>query len=1091
MPLTQLPKTIAALGCALAITAALPAVAAKDSASDTSSAYSNIKLRGIGSAHTGGRISDFAVVPGQPHKYYAGVASGGVWKTENAGTTWTPIFDNYGSYAIGVVELDPKNPDVIWVGTGENNSQRSVADGDGVYKSTDGGKSFKNMGLKKSGHISQIIIDPRDSNRVFVASQGPLWSDGGDRGLYLTTDGGQNWQRVLDIDKHTGINEVVINTNNPDEMIASSYQRRRHVWTLINGGPGSAIHKSSDGGKTWRKLSKGLPGSELGRIGLAAAPSQPGTVYAIVEANDADKGVYRTTNFGESWEKRSNTLTSSPQYYQEMVVDPRNPNKLFVLDTFSKVSLDGGKTFEQLGIRARHVDDHTLWVNPQHTNHIRIGGDGGVYESFDNGQHWNHLRNLPLTQFYRVATDNDLPFYNVYGGTQDNNTLGTAVRNTSVEGITNSDWTVTLSGDGFEPAVDPTNPDIIYSQYQYGGLTRIDRQTREKVYITPQSQEGENALRWNWSSPLLISPHNHQRLYYGAEKLFRSDDRGESWQAISGDLSRGLDRNTLDVMGRVWSIDAIAKNDSTSVYGSLIALDESTLQEGLIATGTDDGLIHVTSDGGKNWARYSKFKGVPDMSLVEDLQFSRHNKDVLYAVFDNHKRGDAKPYVLKSSNRGKSWTSIAANLPQRGTVHTIMEDHVDPNLLFVGTEYGLFFSQNGGGSWKQLKGIPTIAVRDLDIQRRESDLLVGTFGRGIYVLDDYSPLRTQESELNNSAATLFPVKDTPIYIETRRWGGYHSDKGMMGDNFFIAPNPDYGVVFSYYLRDGLKTAKSKRQASEKKLQKDGKDTPYPSWDALHTEANEEAPKVWLQVSDANGKVIRRVNASTGKGLHRVAWDFRLESQEPVELQSREASPWGGASAEPLAATGQYQVQLMQRQQGKLSALSQPQSFNLTELGVGALTTSDRPALLAFQQQTAALNSRIAAAGRYLGELDNRLKHVLKTIHISPQAGEDLAQQARALQGQLRGAGQLLNGDRIKTGANEPAPMSLNQRIGSIIGGHWNSQAAPIGTYRSAYQIAEKQYGDLESMLKAGERKLVELENTLDKIGAPWTPGRGL
>ena len=959
---------IIALSCALLIsTAATTPAIAKEG--DTSSAYSSIKLRNIGSAHTGGRVSDFAVVPGQPHKYYVGVASGGVWKTENSGTTWTPIFDNYGSYAIGVVELDPKNPDVVWVGTGENNSQRSVADGDGVYKSIDGGKSFKNVGLKKSGHISQIIIDPRDSNTVFVAAQGPLWSNGGDRGLYKSTDGGESWERVLDIDKYTGINEVVINPANPDEMIASSYQRRRHVWTLINGGPGSAIHKSSDGGKTWKKLNKGLPGSELGRIGLAAASSAPGTVYAIIEANGKDKGVYRTSNFGESWEKRSDYVSGSPQYYQEMVVDPHNPDRLFVMDTMSKVSLDGGKTFKPLSFKARHVDDHALWVNPEHASHLRIGGDGGIYESFDNGAHWNHLRNMSITQFYRIATDNDLPFYNVYGGTQDNNTLGTAVRNTSVEGITNSDWWVTIGGDGFEPAVDPTNPNIVYSQYQYGGIARSDKKTREHTYITPQPAEGEDAYRWNWNSPLLISPHNNERLYYGAEILFRSDDRGESWTAISDDLSRDLDRNKLKVMDRVWSIDAIAKNDSTSTYGSLIALDESTLQEGLIAVGTDDGLIQVTADSGKNWIRYDKFKGVPEMSLVEDLQFSSHNKDVLYAVFDNHKRGDAKPYVLKSSNKGKSWKSISANLPQRGTVHTIVEDHVDPNLLFVGTEYGLFFTQDGGQNWKQLKGnFPTIAVRDLEIQRREGDLLVGTFGRGIYVLDDYSPLRTSEADLKSAEATLFPVKDTPIFIETRRWGGYSSDKGMMGDNFFIAPNPDYGVTFSYYLRDGLKTKKTKRQASERKLQKDGKDTPYPSWQALHTEADEEAPSVWLQIKDAQGNEVRRINASTGKGLHRAAWDFRLESRNPVKLKKSAGSPWGDSPEAPLAITGSYSAQLMKREGGAVSALSKPQTFKLTELGVGELVASDRQALQEFELQTAELNSNIVGASRYVGEM---------------------------------------------------------------------------------------------------------------------------
>ncbi|WIO73832.1 glycosyl hydrolase [Porticoccaceae bacterium LTM1] len=1069
--------------------AVMPALADVE---DNSSSFSSIKLRNIGSAHTGGRIADFAVVPGKPHTYFVGVAAGGVWKTENAGTTWTPIFDNYGSYAIGVVELDPNNPDVVWVGTGENNAQRSVADGDGVYKSVDGGKTFKHMGLKKSGHISQIIIDPRDSNTIFVAAQGPLWSDGGERGLYKSTDGGNSWERVLEIDKYTGINEVVINADNPDEMIASSYQRRRHVWTLINGGPGSAVHKSTDGGKTWRKLNNGLPGSELGRIGLAAAPSAPETVYAIVEANDADKGVYRTTNFGESWEKRSGFMTTSPQYYNEMVVDPHNPDRLFALDTFSKVSVDGGKTFENLSASARHVDDHALWVNPDHSNHIRIGGDGGVYESFDNGQHWNHLRNLPITQFYRIATDNDKPFYNVYGGTQDNNTLGTAVANTSVEGIVNADWWVTIGGDGFEPAIDPTNPDIVYSQYQYGGLARVDRQTREKVYITPQPAEGEDAYRWNWNSPLLISPHNHQRLYYGSEILFRSDDRGESWTAISGDLSRDLDRNKLEVMGRVWSIDAIAKNDSTSNYGSLIALDESTLQEGMIAVGTDDGLIQVTEDGGQNWTRYDKFKGVPEMSLVEDLQFSRHDKDVLYAVFDNHKRGDAKPYVLKSTNRGKSWKSISANLPERGTVHTIVEDHIDPNLLFVGTEYGLFFSQNGGANWSQLKGnFPTIAVRDLEIQRRENDLLVGTFGRGIYVLDDYSPLRTKESALKTSEATLFPVKDTPIYIKNRRWGGYSSNKGMMGDNFFVADNPAYGVTFSYYLRDGLETLKSKRQSEEKKLQKDGKDTPYPSWEALYKEASEEAPTVWLQVSDANGNEIRRVDASTAKGFNRVAWDFRLESRNPVELKKSAGSPWGSSPEAPLAITGQYRVQLMKREGGKVSALAEPQTFNLTEMGVGELVTNDRKALQAFQKQTAELNSDIVGASRYVGEMNNRLEHVLKTIDITAKAGEELAQQARGIEADMRAIGLLLNGDSIKAGANEKAPMSLKARIGSIMGGHWDSQAAPIDVYRKAYGIADKQYQQLVEMVRAADKKLMNLEAELENLDAPWTPGRSL
>ncbi|MFT5520384.1 MAG: photosystem II stability/assembly factor-like uncharacterized protein [Enterobacterales bacterium] len=1071
-----------------------PALAKNNTNKDdtTKSAYSDIPLRNLGSAHTGGRISDFAVVPGHPEQYYVGVAAGGVWKTENSGTTWTPIFDKYASYAIGVVELDPNNSNVLWVGTGENNAQRSVADGDGVYKSVDGGKSFKNMGLKNSGHISQILIDPRDSNVIYVAAQGPLWSDGGDRGLYKSIDGGENWSQILKIDKFTGINEVVFNADNPDELIASSYQRRRHVWTLINGGPGSAIHKTTDAGKTWKKLAGGLPSSELGRIGLASSTSDPLTVYAIIEANKKDKGVYRTTNFGESWEKRSDYLTTSPQYYQEMVVDPVNPERLFITDTFSKVSVDGGKTFKSLAFKARHVDDHALWVNEEHTNHIRIGGDGGIYESFDNGQHWKHLRNLPITQFYRIAVDNDLPFYNVYGGTQDNNTLGTAVRNTSQEGITNSDWWITLGGDGFEPAIDPTNPNIVYSQYQYGGLARIDRETREKVYITPQPAAGENDYRWNWNSPLLISPHNHKTIYYGAEKLFRSDDRGESWKAISEDLSQNLDRNKLKVMGRVWSIDAIAKNDSTSTFGSLIALDESKLQKDLIAVGSDDGLIHVTENGGEKWQRYSKFSNVPKMSLVEDMVFSQHDKDVLYAVFDNHKRGDAKPYVLKSSNKGKSWKSISSNLPKRGTVHTIVEDHIDKNLLFVGTEYGLFFTQDGGGNWSALKGkFPTIAVRDLEIQARESDLLVGTFGRGIYILDDYSLLRTKESTLKDTEAKLFPVKDTALFIKTRRWGGYSSDKGMMGDQFFIADNPDYGVTFSYYMRDGLKSIKDKRTSKEAKLLKAGKDTPYPSWEALKNEANEEVPSVWLQVKDSNGNAIRRVEAKSTKGLHRVAWDFRLESINPIEIIKPAASPWGSYPEAPLAITGEYNVQLMKRENGKVSSISESMTFNLTEMGIGELVAKDRKALQDFQKQTAKLKSNISGASKYVKEMANRLTLVMKTLDVTPLTTEQQDKDARAVLNELRVINLLLNGDAVKSAANEKSPMGLGSRINSIIGGHWDAQSSPLAMYNDAFTIAEKQYATLVEKIRMADKNLEGLEVSLENLKAPWTPGRKL
>ncbi|NQX94862.1 MAG: glycosyl hydrolase, partial [Erythrobacter sp.] len=678
------------------------------------SALSNLPLRLIGPAYVSGRISDFAFFGDSSHHYIVATASGGVWLTTNAGTSWTPIFDREGSYAVGVVEIAPSDQKTIWVGTGENNSQRSVAAGDGVYKSTDGGKSWTNMGLKKSGHISQIWIHPENADHVLVAAQGPLWSEGGDRGLYKTTDGGTTWERVLEIDEHTGINEFVVHPDNPDLIVASSFQRRRHVWAVINGGPGGGIHRSSDGGESWKKIGSGLPGGDLGRIGLAFAPSAPDQVYAIVEAQRGKGGVFRSGDFGANWEKRSSHMTTTGQYYNEIVVDPKDPDTLYSLDTFSTRSIDGGKSFTPLSTTARHVDDHALWIDPSNTQHLLMGGDGGVYESWDGGTLWRHTRNLPIVQFYRIQPDNALPFYNVCGGTQDNNSLCGPSRTTTKHGITNSDWHIVLGGDGYKPQIDPTDPNIVYTQYQYGGLARYDRRTQERVFLTPQPEPGEPAYKWNWNTPVLISPHNSNRIYYAAEYLFASDDRGNSWQKISPDLTRQIDRNALPMMGRVWSVDSIAKNASTSIYGAAIALSESPVQQGLIYVGTDDGVISVTEDNGATWRRIESFRGVPDMTLVEDIIASQTDANVAYAVFDNHKRGDDKPYVYRTADKGRTWTPISGDLPARGTAHTIAEDHVDPNLLFVGTELGLFYTQHGGGSWHQLKTkFPTIAVRDL------------------------------------------------------------------------------------------------------------------------------------------------------------------------------------------------------------------------------------------------------------------------------------------------------------------------------------------------------------------------------------------
>ena len=1052
--------------------------------------FKGLELRGIGPAITSGRISDFAFHPEHKQKYYAAVASGNLFKTDNAGITWTPVFDNEASYAIGVVTLDPNDPNVVWVGTGENNAQRSVAYGDGVYKSVDDGKSWTNMGLRDSGHISQIWVDPGDSDTVLVAAQGPLWSPGGDRGLYKTTDGGQTWQPILTVDENTGVNEFVVDPRDSNNIVASSYQRRRHVWVLINGGPGSAIHKTTDGGETWTRVTTGLPSKdEMGRIGLAGAPSDPDMIYAIIEASDEEKGVYRSTDFGETWTKRSDYMTNSPQYYNELVIDPKDPERVYSLNTFTNMSEDGGQTWTPLGLEWRHVDDHALWIDPDYTEHLIIGGDGGIYETFDRGETWRHVRNLSIAQFYRIQPDNDEPFYNVCGGTQDNNSLCAPSRTTVIHGIANSDWTMILSGDGYKPQIDPQDPNIIYTQYQYGGLARYDRRTQERVYIAPHPGSGEKQYKWNWSTPLLISPHDNERIYYAAEKLFRSDDRGNSWRAISPDLTRQLDRNKLEVMGRVWSVDTIAKNDSTSMYGAAIGLTESPLVEGLIYVGTDDGVISVTEDGGANWRRVSKFPGVPDMSLIEDIIASVHDADVAYAVIDNHKRGDYAPYVLKTEDRGRRWSLISGNLPERGSAHTIAEDHVDKNLLFVGTEFGLFFSQDGGDEWRQLKGsFPTIAVRDLEIQRRESDLVVGTFGRGIYILDDYSPLRTSTDTLSDNAAYLFPVKNPWLYVEGDVWDG--REKGSMGAEFFNAPNPPFGAVFTYYLDDGLVTQREARRKREIEAGKEGKDTPYPSWDALRDEDREEAPSLLLIVKDSDGNTVRQIAGDTSKGLHRTAWDLRLPPTEPITLEAPENRPyWQSEPRGPLAVPGDYSVVLAKREGGRLIELAEPASFTVKSLPQSPETSNDPASVQAFQVKAGELYRAVEGAVAHVAELDNRIAHLKAALRDTPRASEADEQSLRSIEARLADISMALNGDGTVASRNEPVAWSVSRRAGVVYGWLLDTRSAVPAMYKESYNIAASEFAAVAEDLEAASRDLQSLETRLESLGAPWTPGR--
>ena len=1059
----------------------------QDAEKYSEASFKGLQFRSIGPALTSGRIGDLAMHPEKNGTYYVAVSSGGVWKTVNAGTTWTPVFDSQSSYSIGCITIDPDNPQVLWVGTGENNSQRSVGYGDGVYKSLDGGKSWKNVGLKESEHIGMIWIDPRDSDRVFVAAQGPLWSAGGDRGLYLTEDGGETWTKSLSISGNTGVSEIMADPADPDTMYAVSYQRRRRVWTLLNGGPESGIHKSTDGGKSWKKMTSGLPGGDLGRIGIAISPADPSVVYAVIEASGDKGGFFKSLDKGYTWKKQSDYVTGSPQYYQELKADPVDVNRVYALDTYMMVTEDGGKTFNSVETSSKHVDNHALWIDPANTDYLLAGCDGGIYESWDRGQNWHFKSNLPVTQFYRVATDNALPFYNVYGGTQDNYSLGGPSRTTTIHGITNADWLVTKGGDGFETQVDPDNPDIIYAQSQYGNLARFDKKSGERINIVPQPGKGEEPLRWNWNSPLMISPHSGTRLYFACQKLFRSDDRGNSWKAVSGDLSRSLDRNRLPIMGRVHGVDSIAKNASTSFYGAIVSLTESPVKEDLLVVGTDDGLIQVTTDGGAKWQKHESFPGVPERTYVSDLEASFHDPDVIYASFDNHKSGDFKPYLLRSSDLGKTWTSIAGNLPERGTVYTLVEDHVDPDLLFAGTEFGVFFTTDGGEKWIQLKGgLPTICVRELEIQRRENDLVAATFGRGFYILDDYTPLREIDREAMESEALLFVDARVPVYIQNSPLGP--GKKGYQGDSYYTAPNPDFGATFTYYLKDGLKTKRQERQEKEKELQKENKDVFYPTWEELRQEDLEEKPVLILTVSDTADNVIRRITAPGTKGIHRISWDLRYPASTPV--RGGGSGSRGRSRPGPLAVPGSYKVTLSRYLEGSFQALAGPVEFTTESIGTATLPAEDREALLAFQKKAARLQRAVLGAGNALEEASERIASVKKAAMETPGLEMAVLSRIRDLETKLEDIRVKLNGDSTISSRNEPTLPGIRSRVQGIVSGQITSTSAPTATQDESYQLAAEEFGKvLPELTKLIRTDLAEVEDILEKSNAPWTPGR--
>ncbi|WP_432410494.1 VPS10 domain-containing protein [Rasiella sp. SM2506] len=1057
------------------------------SSSILDSVISGLKFRSIGPAFMSGRIADIEIHPNNENIWYVAVGSGGVWKTVNSGTTWTPIFDDQPTYSIGTVALDPQNPNIVWVGSGEDSGGRHVGYGDGVYKSMDGGQTWKNMGLKNSEHISRIIIHPEDSNTVWVTAQGPLWSKGGDRGVYKTTDGGKTWNKTLGDDEWIGATDLEIDPDNPDVLYAATWQRHRTVAAYVGGGPGTGLYKSMDGGDTWMELKTGLPDTWMGKTGLAISPQNPDVIYAAVEEERRTGGLYRSENGGQSWEKMSATVSggTGPHYYQELYASPHHEGYLYLMDNNLQISEDGGKTFYRMNEENKHGDNHAIAFKLSDPDYLLVGSDGGVYESFDHTKTWKYVENLPVTQFYKVALDDSEPFYNVFGGTQDNSTEGGPSRTDNMQGIQNSDWSVVLNWDGHQPATEPGNPDIMYAERQEGTLSRLDMKTGEVIDIQPQAAANEKTERFNWDAPILVSPHNPTTIYFASQRVWKSDNRGDDWTAISGDLTKNEERITLPIYGKQQSWDAPWDVYAMSNYNTITSLAESPKQKGLLYAGTDDGSIQVSENDGGSWRKISvgNMPGVPATAFINDIKADMFDANTVYVVLDNHKYGDFTPYLLKSTDKGKTWTSLRNNIPDRTLVWRIVQDHVKPNLLFLASEFGMYVSINGGKHWTMMKGgVPTISFRDLAIQRRENDLVGASFGRGFYILDDYSALREiSEDNLQNETAMLFPVRDAWWYIPKSHLS-FDADKGSMGDSHFVAPNPDFGALFTYYLKDTYQTSKAKRKTKEKDMV--AKDVPFAGWEALEKEVLETEPKVIFSVTDSQGNVVRNITATAKKGINRIAWDLRYPALDAITLQQKENEKNENPSG-LLAPPGTYKVTMYLNDNGNVTKLSDAKNFVVKPLYESSIKTVTPQEASAFWRTYEETQRSVAQLNMGLDKSINRAKAMQTALTRSRIAPGVMNERLMTVLKELQKLNTELNGNYARNEIGEKGNPALGDRMFAIFRGIERSTYGPTTSHNEQMQIVKTQISTALAKLEVSKRALDALYTELQNIGAPY------